>query len=167
MGASAYKSPFSGSGESGKSTIVKQMKIIHQNGYSKEELLNFRMIVHKNLVDSAQALVMACRKLGVDPEDPANRVSESSRRIDTRRREPGVSDSAFQEKKIEHLVDEFYVAGIRRSDSGIPDGYRPLSSVLPRNARRHRIIVARPNNPSSHGPFIGILYDGFSHLFLL
>ncbi len=34
-----------GSGESGKSTIVKQMKIIHQNGYSKEELLNFRLIV--------------------------------------------------------------------------------------------------------------------------
>lgn len=34
-----------GSGESGKSTIVKQMKIIHQNGYSKDELLNFRMIV--------------------------------------------------------------------------------------------------------------------------
>jgi guanine nucleotide-binding protein subunit alpha len=36
----------SGSGESGKSTIVKQMKIIHQNGYSKEELLNFRMTVY-------------------------------------------------------------------------------------------------------------------------
>lgn len=35
-----------GSGESGKSTIVKQMKIIHQNGYSKDELLNFRMIVY-------------------------------------------------------------------------------------------------------------------------
>jgi guanine nucleotide-binding protein subunit alpha len=34
-----------GSGESGKSTIVKQMKIIHQDGYSKEEKLNFRMIV--------------------------------------------------------------------------------------------------------------------------
>lgn len=35
-----------GSGESGKSTIVKQMKIIHQNGYSKEELATFRMIVY-------------------------------------------------------------------------------------------------------------------------
>ena len=34
-----------GSGESGKSTIVKQMKIIHQNGYSKDELLTYRMIV--------------------------------------------------------------------------------------------------------------------------
>lgn len=29
---------------------------------------------YKNLVDSAQALVMACRKIGVDPEEPANRV---------------------------------------------------------------------------------------------
>ncbi|CAD6576463.1 MAG: Guanine nucleotide-binding protein alpha-2 subunit [Tremellales sp. Tagirdzhanova-0007] len=62
-----------GSGESGKSTIVKQMKIIHQNGYSKEELLNFRMVVQKNVVDSAQALIMAMRKLGVDPEEPNNR----------------------------------------------------------------------------------------------
>ncbi|WWC69863.1 guanine nucleotide-binding protein subunit alpha [Kwoniella pini CBS 10737] len=63
-----------GSGESGKSTIVKQMKIIHQNGYSREELLSFRQIVHKNVLDSAQALIMAMRKIGVDPEEPNNRV---------------------------------------------------------------------------------------------
>ncbi|OCF31977.1 guanine nucleotide-binding protein subunit alpha [Kwoniella heveanensis CBS 569] len=63
-----------GSGESGKSTIVKQMKIIHQNGYSRDELLNFRQIVHKNVLDSAQALIMAMRKIGVDPEDANNRA---------------------------------------------------------------------------------------------
>ncbi|TXT08819.1 hypothetical protein VHUM_02947 [Vanrija humicola] len=63
-----------GSGESGKSTIVKQMKIIHQNGYSRDELLQFKTVVHKNVLDSAQALVMAMRKLGVDPEDPTNRT---------------------------------------------------------------------------------------------
>ncbi|WVQ80140.1 guanine nucleotide-binding protein subunit alpha [Cryptococcus sp. DSM 104549] len=62
-----------GSGESGKSTIVKQMKIIHQNGYSRDELLTFRQIVHKNVLDSAQALIMAMRKIGVDPEDANNR----------------------------------------------------------------------------------------------
>lgn len=50
------------------------MKIIHQNGYSKEELLQFKPVVQKNVLDSAQALVMAMRKLGVDPEDPANRT---------------------------------------------------------------------------------------------
>jgi hypothetical protein len=37
-----------GSGESGKSTIVKQMKIIHQNGYSQDELLLFRLTICKS-----------------------------------------------------------------------------------------------------------------------
>lgn len=37
-----------GSGESGKSTIVKQMKIIHQNGYSRDEMLLFRLTIHKS-----------------------------------------------------------------------------------------------------------------------
>ena len=31
-----------GSAECGKSTVLKQMKIIHQNGYSKDELLAYR-----------------------------------------------------------------------------------------------------------------------------
>ncbi|BEJ10679.1 hypothetical protein CspHIS471_0101010 [Cutaneotrichosporon sp. HIS471] len=63
-----------GSGESGKSTIVKQMKIIHQNGYTREELLAFKPTIHSNVLVSAQALVMAMRKIGVDPEDPTNRT---------------------------------------------------------------------------------------------
>lgn len=62
-----------GSGESGKSTIVKQMKIIHQNGYSNEELLTFRPTIFRNLIDSAQDIVLAMRKLGVDPALPENR----------------------------------------------------------------------------------------------
>jgi hypothetical protein len=61
-----------GSGESGKSTIVKQMKIIHQSGFSQEELLNYRTT---NLVDSAQAIVLAMRKIRIDCETPSNRVS--------------------------------------------------------------------------------------------
>jgi len=31
-----------GSAECGKSTVLKQMKIIHQNGYTREELLSYR-----------------------------------------------------------------------------------------------------------------------------
>lgn len=37
-----------GSGESGKSTVVKQMKIIHQNGYSKDELVLCRATIYKS-----------------------------------------------------------------------------------------------------------------------
>ncbi|KAI8877113.1 guanine nucleotide binding protein, alpha subunit [Backusella circina FSU 941] len=51
-----------GSGESGKSTIVKQMKIIHQSGYSTDELLSWKLTVYKNIIESIQALVTAIGK---------------------------------------------------------------------------------------------------------
>ena len=61
-----------GSENSGKSTIAKQMKIIHQNGYSVEELALFRYTIYKNIVDSAKALVGAMRQLEIDVENPEN-----------------------------------------------------------------------------------------------
>ncbi|KAI8377539.1 heterotrimeric G-protein alpha subunit, GPA3-like protein [Radiomyces spectabilis] len=53
-----------GSGESGKSTIVKQMKIIHQNGYTEEELFHWRPTVYQNIIESSQALVKAMERYG-------------------------------------------------------------------------------------------------------
>ncbi|TVY82794.1 Guanine nucleotide-binding protein alpha-3 subunit [Lachnellula suecica] len=61
-----------GSGESGKSTIVKQMKIIHQSGYTVEELSMYRMTIYKNLVDCAKALIGAMRQFDIDPQIPVN-----------------------------------------------------------------------------------------------
>ncbi|KAH9925860.1 G-protein alpha subunit [Epithele typhae] len=63
-----------GSGESGKSTIVKQMKIIHQNGYTPEERMTYRPTIYKNLLDSANHIIGAMRKLSLDCEDPNNRA---------------------------------------------------------------------------------------------
>ncbi len=67
--------PSPGSGESGKSTIVKQMKIIHQDGFSPEELDTFRPIVYQNVLESAQAIVIHMRKIGQQCEQQNNRVS--------------------------------------------------------------------------------------------
>lgn len=67
-----------GSGESGKSTIVKQMKIIHQNGFTDEELMSYRPTIYRNTLDSAQAIVLAMRKIGLDCVEPSNRVSLTS-----------------------------------------------------------------------------------------
>lgn len=61
-----------GSGESGKSTIVKQMKIIHQNGYTVDELALYRMTVYKNLLDCAKAVIEAMQNFGIQPKNPAN-----------------------------------------------------------------------------------------------
>lgn len=63
-----------GSGESGKSTILKQMKIINQNGYTQQELFSWRVIVYRNIVESAQALVQAIADFGMTLENADNEV---------------------------------------------------------------------------------------------
>jgi hypothetical protein len=50
------------------------MKIIHQNGYSNEELYPWRITVYKNLIESAQALVYGVMKYGLEFENPKNVV---------------------------------------------------------------------------------------------
>ncbi|RDA90147.1 hypothetical protein CP533_2204 [Ophiocordyceps camponoti-saundersi (nom. inval.)] len=63
-----------GSGESGKSTIVKQMKIIHLKGYSEDELFNYRSTVYKNLVDCAKAIITAMEQFDIKLQNPENQA---------------------------------------------------------------------------------------------
>ncbi|KAF8328661.1 G-protein alpha subunit-domain-containing protein [Cantharellus anzutake] len=61
-----------GSGESGKSTIVKQMKILHQGGFNEDELLLYRGVVNGNLVECTKGICWGVeRKLGIDKVNPA------------------------------------------------------------------------------------------------
>ncbi|XP_023560378.1 guanine nucleotide-binding protein G(i) subunit alpha-2 [Octodon degus] len=59
-----------GAGESGKSTIVKQMKIIHEDGYSEEECRQYRAVVYSNTIQSIMAIVKAMGNLQIDFADP-------------------------------------------------------------------------------------------------
>ena len=54
-----------GAGESGKSTIVKQMKIIHCDGYSLEERMQFRPIVYSNVIQSLLSILYVMKKHGI------------------------------------------------------------------------------------------------------
>ena len=40
-----------GSGESGKSTILQQLKILHQNGFTNEELLEYKPFIFDNIIE--------------------------------------------------------------------------------------------------------------------
>ncbi len=50
------------------------MKIIHQGGFTPTELESYRGTVYKNVLESAQAIVQAMRKIGVDCANYSNRV---------------------------------------------------------------------------------------------
>jgi len=54
-----------GAGESGKSTLFKQMKVINKGGYSDEERKSFIPVVHSNTIISMKTLITAFEQLGV------------------------------------------------------------------------------------------------------
>ena len=54
-----------GAGESGKSTILKQMKIIHMDGYSKEDFEQYREVVYSNTIQSLATIIRAMETLNI------------------------------------------------------------------------------------------------------
>uniref|UniRef100_A0A8C6SM23 Uncharacterized protein n=1 Tax=Neogobius melanostomus TaxID=47308 RepID=A0A8C6SM23_9GOBI len=48
-----------GTGESGKSTFIKQMRIIHGKGYSEEDRKGFTRLIYQNIITAIQALADA------------------------------------------------------------------------------------------------------------
>jgi len=58
-----------GSGESGKSTFVKQMKIIHMNGYTDQERRSWLPSIYSNITDGIQTIMEACGDLEIEIRD--------------------------------------------------------------------------------------------------
>ncbi len=58
-----------GTGGSGKSTIAKQMKVIHLNGYTDTEKMLYTEFVHLNIFQGFKALVRAMDDLKNYPDD--------------------------------------------------------------------------------------------------
>jgi GTPase SAR1 family protein len=66
-----------GAGESGKSTIAKQMKIIHLSGFPENERLSYKSIIYNNIFVSMKALVGACEDLNIPIADESNKAIAS------------------------------------------------------------------------------------------
>eukprot|EP01094_Clydonella_sp_ATCC50884_P006492 TRINITY_DN15707_c0_g1_i1.p1 TRINITY_DN15707_c0_g1~~TRINITY_DN15707_c0_g1_i1.p1 ORF type:complete len:355 (-),score=164.14 TRINITY_DN15707_c0_g1_i1:174-1238(-) len=63
-----------GAGESGKSTITKQMKIIHLKGYTPEECQSYKDIIHSNIIMAMRSIVNAGERLGINSILPENKA---------------------------------------------------------------------------------------------
>jgi len=57
-----------GTGESGKSTFIKQMRIIHGDGYTIDDQKNFIKYIYQNVLTSIQNLIKAMKQLQIDYE---------------------------------------------------------------------------------------------------
>jgi len=50
-----------GTGDAGKSTFAKQMKVIHKEGFTKPELEKFKDILRENCLQAMQKILAACK----------------------------------------------------------------------------------------------------------
>lgn len=66
-----YKLLLLGAGESGKSTAVKQLKLIHRQRITEEESAEFAMAIRCNVLEVTRTILQAMTTLGVDFADPA------------------------------------------------------------------------------------------------
>lgn len=64
-----------GAGESGKSTLVKQMKIIHSDGFTREELSSFRPTVMDNLLASMKYVLTGMGLLRINLASSKNKLA--------------------------------------------------------------------------------------------
>ena len=55
-----------GAAEAGKSTLLKQMRIIHKADYGLEERIMFKPIVYANTIHSMSMILHAVERLGID-----------------------------------------------------------------------------------------------------
>ncbi|KHN81677.1 Guanine nucleotide-binding proteinalpha-5 subunit [Toxocara canis] len=66
-----------GSSDSGKSTIAKQMRIIHASGFTESELINFKLFVMNNVIECFRQISLSIRKLKIDvPSTEAGLVNK-------------------------------------------------------------------------------------------
>jgi guanine nucleotide-binding protein subunit alpha len=65
-----------GAGESGKSTVLKQMKLIHHGGYNDQERESYKEIIFSNTIQSMRAILEAMPQLdlALAPQNDARRA---------------------------------------------------------------------------------------------
>ncbi|KFR07948.1 Guanine nucleotide-binding protein subunit alpha-14, partial [Nipponia nippon] len=64
-----------GTGESGKSTFIKQMRIIHGSGYTEEDRKGFTKLVYQNIFTAMQAMIRAMDTLKIQYTSKENEAS--------------------------------------------------------------------------------------------
>ncbi|KAJ5239695.1 G protein alpha subunit helical insertion [Penicillium chermesinum] len=123
-----------GAGESGKSTIIKQMRIIHSRGFPNEERYQTRAVIYSNIVIAFKVLLDIMNaeniayehektKVRPESEDPRQREDEADRMgvktagalLDNTEPDVG-SDEAFSDLRIRDAMREMWLdAGVQKA----------------------------------------------------
>ncbi|XP_055708183.1 guanine nucleotide-binding protein G(q) subunit alpha isoform X4 [Phlebotomus papatasi] len=97
-----------GTGESGKSTFIKQMRIIHGSGYSDEDKRGFIKLVYQNIFMAMQSMIRAMDLLKIQYSVPHNQDNaELIRSVDFE------TVTTFEPPYVQAIKDLWSDAGIQ------------------------------------------------------
>jgi len=63
-----------GGSDSGKTTFLKQIKIIYGTGFTDEERRHFRLVIISNIINSIRILILAMKIFSIPYENQENEV---------------------------------------------------------------------------------------------
>ncbi|KAL8845059.1 MAG: hypothetical protein Q9176_000731 [Flavoplaca citrina] len=100
-----------GAGESGKSTILKQMKLIHEGSYSRDERESFKEIIYSNTVQSMRVILEAMESLELPLDD-----QRTEYHVQTIFMQPAQIEGESLPPEVGNAIDALWKdAGLRRS----------------------------------------------------
>ncbi|OAD55088.1 Guanine nucleotide-binding protein G(q) subunit alpha [Eufriesea mexicana] len=101
-------SSLTGTGESGKSTFIKQMRIIHGSGYSDDDKRGFIKLVYQNIFMAMQSMIRAMELLRIEYAESSNvEKAELVRSVDFE------TVTTFESPYVEAIKDLWADAGIQ------------------------------------------------------
>ncbi|KAH7706269.1 ODR-3 protein, partial [Aphelenchoides avenae] len=102
-----------GAGECGKSTVLKQMQILHSNGFTEEEIAERRSVVYSNTVTSMAAILKAMDNvLHVPLDDPEK---EADKAVIYRVVEMGEENQPFTDETANACISLWSDKGVRKA----------------------------------------------------
>ncbi|XP_032128989.1 guanine nucleotide-binding protein subunit alpha-15-like [Sapajus apella] len=140
-----------GTGESGKSTFIKQMRIIHGAGYSEEERKGFRALVYQNIFVSMRTMIEAMERLQIPFSRPESKhhaslvMSQDPYKVTTFEKRYAVAvqwlwrdagiRACYERRREFHLLDSavYYLSHLERitEEGYVPTAQDVLRSRMP------------------------------------
>lgn len=140
-----------GPGESGKSTFIKQMRIIHGAGYSEEDRKGFRPLVYQNIFVCMRALLEAMDRLQIPFGRPESKhhaslvMSQDPYKVTTFEKRYAVAmqwlwrdagiRACYERRREFHLLDSavYYLSHLERitEEGYVPTAQDVLRSRMP------------------------------------
>ena len=149
-----------GAGESGKSTVVKQLKMIYNKKPTKQEMITTGDSLHQNVIDCMKALIYACEKFEYPYDEEDQKTADLILNYDEGNRislELGESITRLYNsdsmKKAKQREDEFWLLDscgyyMKHLDRFTEIGYTPSEEDSVMARVRHSPLVLAESSGS-------------------